>query len=352
MISPMAGRESPIPTLVWLGPEQAELVRAVAARSGLRIVQVGSPANPNLAPASELGFDVAQPYSDVRQALSTTSASLILLARGLEGSSEESPAGLEAEEFARICRSRRLSALTWEPLRQPTGDAAQPDDAESFVRFMPLLSESRAFTAAREVFATFGPARSLNISFRCGRGQGSLAARLFDAMQLVHSLLGSPDSIDAAVVTRVAPSGVHMAPAESLGALRGDLTAHLRFAGPRAASLTLSDRAGKWFRGVSVIGESGCIRLDESGFEHIDPSGAVVDHTSIRGKKAETPVGVDAGAAAAFAEQITRALDPHAPRPQPFDVSAVLAMCEAALLSARTGQPESPATVLRMAMAN
>jgi hypothetical protein len=31
-----------------------------------------------------------------------------------------------------------------------------------------------------------------------------------------------------------------------------------------------------------------------------------------------------------------------------MDYIAVLSMCEAAMLSARTGQPESPATVLRM----
>ena len=34
---------------------------------------------------------------------------------------------------------------------------------------------------------------------------------------------------------------------------------------------------------------------------------------------------------------------------EPVDLQKVLAMCEAAVLSARTGQPESPATVLRMA---
>ncbi len=348
----MAGRESPIPTLVWLGHDQAEVVRAVAGRTGLRVVEAGSPTDPGPASVSPLGFDDAQPFTDLRQALATTSASLVLLARGLHAAPDEGSAGMEPSELIRLCRARRLRELTWEPLFAGLSEPSPADDADAFVRFIPYFSESRAFGAARDVLIAFGPARTLSVALRCGRGQGSVAARLLDAMQLVHSLLGSPDSIDAAAVTRVAPSGVHMAPAESLAALRGDLTANLRFAGARAASISLSDRAGRWFRGVSVIGERGCIRLDESGFEHIDPSGAVVDHSTIRGKKAETPARVDAGAVSAFADQISRALDPHVPRPEPFDTGAVMAMCEAALLSARTGQPESPATVLRMAMAN
>ena len=60
------------------------------------------------------------------------------------------------------------------------------------------------------------------------------------------------------------------------------------------------------------------------------------------------PVHADHPDAVVLAAALVRALDRHAPRPEPIDLIAVLSMCESAILSARTGQPESPATLSRM----
>ena len=74
------------------------------------------------------------------------------------------------------------------------------------------------------------------------------------------------------------------------------------------------------------------------------------DLAHVTGEHAELfEAGVDPGALQALSESAARAVDPRGSKPAPVDYAGVLSMCEAALLSARTGQPESPSTVARMA---
>lgn len=342
-----------VPTLVWLRPVQVELVRAVADRAGLRIVAAGGPATGGRggesAPAGQ--FDGAESFSDLRQALAQADAECVVLGAPLTAGAVGDPAEEERELLA-LLRARERVAVTLEPL--PGGASRAPADgatAGGLPSIVPLLRDAPVMRAAVEAFEPFGPARTLTVSMRSGAGHGSLAARLFDAALLVHTLLGEPETIDASVVTPVSASGVHEAPPSSLARLHGDLTANVRFAGARAASLSLSDRAGRWFRGLTLIGEKGCLRLDESGFDLTDPSGAVVDSSRVETPKRPKgePETVDAGAAGAVAEAIVRLLDARSPAAAPVDLAGVLAFGEAALLSARTGQGESPSTILRMA---
>ncbi|HBS29724.1 MAG TPA: hypothetical protein DEB06_09815 [Phycisphaerales bacterium] len=345
---------SGVRTLAWLRPAQGPLVRAIAARAGLTIETVGGPSTAGRGGAAHgaEGFEGGgEWFSDLRQALTACDAELVLLAAPLTAGSVGEPADEERGLLA-LLRSKEWTVVTLEPL--PGAAARAPVDATSasgLPVIVPLLRDAPALRAAREALENFGPARTLTVSMRTGPGAGSLAARLFDAALLVHTLLGEPDAIDASVVTPVAASGVHEAPPASIDGLHGDLTANIRFAGARAASFSLSDRGGRWFRGLTLIGEGGCLRLDESGFDLLSPTGGIVDSTRLDAPaplKSDEP-GVDPGAASAFAEAIRRALDPRASVAPPVDLAAVLSIAEAALLSARTGQGESPATILRMA---
>ena len=54
------------------------------------------------------------------------------------------------------------------------------------------------------------------------------------------------------------------------------------------------------------------------------------------------------GVSGPVAESLARLLDPGIPDPGPADHATLLAMGQAALLSARTGQAESPATIKHM----
>jgi len=164
-------------------------------------------------------------------------------------------------------------------------------------------------------------------------------------MMTVHAVLGVPESIDATIITPHQTAGLHRAAPESIGALAGDLTANLRFSSPRAASLTLSDRGGRWFRGVALVGDSGCVRIDDDSFERIDQDGNTVDSTTELREQASPS---DDPAVRAVCRQIADAMNPRVPAPAQQDMREVLAMCQAAILSARTSEPEAPSTILRL----
>lgn len=350
-------RPQPMPTLVWMEPHQIPLVEAVADRAGLRLVAAGAPPQSLRGRAGEGGRGPAglEWFSDLRRALVNSEAKLVWLAtsRGAEpgGVGSEAPP-LDVGELGAILRERRLVGISLEPPAAPSA-VALSELGES-VRFVPLLADTRLFAGALDAIAAMGPPRSAVVRLESGAGAGSVAARLYDACHLLARVWGVPESIDASAVQPVSGAGLPLPLGEELLRLRGEVIAHARFAGGRAAALALSDRAGRWRRELVLLGEGGRLALTDAGFERTDPSGALVDSSrTVAG--APAPRGgagglfeADAGAVEAIAGPIADLLDPHAPRPVPADRATVLAIAEAALLSARTGQPESPATVLRM----
>lgn len=342
------------PMLVWLDPAQAPMVRALADAGAFEVAAWGCPGGARVTDTLDgPPFDRASRVDDLRLALATRDVRAVLLAAAgaLDGAAGEPP--VEDADLLRLCRSRGVLCLALDPIPASVRDAATADPSHwaETVRPLTLFRRAPGLTGLGDLLDAFGTARTLSVSFRSGHGHGTLGARLFDAMHLVHSIMGVPEAIDAAIVTHVAASGLRVAPGESLRRLSGDLTANLRFAGAKAAALSLSDRAGRWFRGVAVVGESGCLRLDETGVERIDQQGRTVERTGpkrLRKLADSADDALDPGAMAAITEGVRLALDPRGPRPEPIDHRAVLAMCEAALLSGCTGQPESPATVQRM----
>lgn len=388
--------------VVWLAPEQAGLVREVARIAGLEIVAAGSPARGHSqAVASELG---ARALDDLRAAVAQADAELFwILAPGTFGTGQ----GPEDAAAIGAASSRGVKITTLEPIPGAAldlvaggwaspGVVPRPVDA---VRFCPLARLSKSFREAADLLETFGPVRTLAVEAWCASRHGSLGARLFSALELVHSLMGEPETIDAAYVGPGFARGVHAVPGESLRDLRGDMTANLRFADGRAACIVASDQGGRWSRGATFLGAGGRIRVTDAGLEWIGPDGAVVEQGALRedeamggagevaaaasaaradgakkgtGRRSSSKAKGGAGAAsrtrstasespalpftptvdagvAAIADALARLLDPGSQDPGPTDYAAVLSMGQAALLSARTGQGESPATIRRMA---
>ncbi|TVQ59821.1 MAG: hypothetical protein EA379_09830 [Phycisphaerales bacterium] len=342
-----------VPTLVLLEPEQVSLVRAIGSLGHLEFVGVGAPASSGAGAARDAAAALeSEPADDFRRALASTEARLVLFAAS--GASDEEPT-LDDPELLGECRERGMKIASIEPcpasgmdLRRFEKQGAAIGADREAVRFVPAMRRSRGFRAAQEVLESMGATRSLSVSMRGGAAHGTLGARLFDAMDLVHTLMGEPETVDAAIIGPMSEGGVRLEAGESLREARGDMTANLRFASARCASIALSDCAGRWFRGATLVAQRGCLRVDDKSFELIEPSGETADRSRSR---LSTGSADDPPAAAAIADQITQLLDPRAAPMPPSDLATVLAMCEAALLSARTGQPESPATLLRMAQA-
>lgn len=381
--------------MVWLDEAQVPLVRAVCELGkhpsggpdapGFDVIAAGSS---QLGRSRELagafGPDV-QPVDDIRTALTNPDAAAILLcAPGEFASGLTAAAGARAADDAGVladCRARGVPVFSFEPmpsslLQLDTPSLVPPEEAglvaigpdsvgdapllataaaagawQAWVEFCPLLRLSRPVRDAAELLEQIGPAQTVHVECWSGPGQGTLGARLFDAVDAVTSLLGAPDQVDAAYVsaTSARGRGTHALPGESLRGLEGDMTVNLRFADGRAASIVCSSRAGRFNRTLTLIGDRGRLRIYDDGFVWITADGKTADSARDMTRVRGTLEDHFSHAVFNIADQLSRSLDPAVPKPQPTDLLRVLSTAGAALLSARTGESESPATLLRMA---
>jgi hypothetical protein len=309
--------------LVWIDQPHRDLAIEVVRRSGMKALVVGS-ADP--VASGELAATLAsEREDDLRVAVQRPDLDAVLLA-----TTDDSIADL------RILRQSGLRILSIEP--RPGSMAELMDDHEDAdaASFAPLLRRSVGFRAATDVLPNFGEPRCVSIFFRCGKDQGSLFARLFDAMDIVQAICGQPEQIDAALASPV--PGLPGVP-EIVRGLRGSLTMNMRFPQNRCACVAASDQAGSWFRGVTVLGEGGCLRIHDDGFEWVDADGSKVD--SFLGRQ---PMDY----ADLVADQLVRLVERRDLSDPPIDSGRLLALCESARVSCLTGQSETPRKMLEM----
>lgn len=335
--------------VAWLAESQLDLVKAIADRCALHVIGAGSPYRGESTPVAK-AFD-AEPLGDLRAAIAATDADVVLIA-------DPGDFGQRAgEDVAAIhaARGRGVRLASLEPIPPSaldlasagwrTQSGADPVDA---VRFCGLARLSRPFREAKEVLESFGQVRSLSVAAYCTPDEGTLGARLYSAMELILSLLGEAETIDGVYVAPDFRQGLTALPGESLRHLRGDMNGVLRFADGRCASVSASDHAGRWNRQITLLGEGGRLRIYDDGFEWIGADGVKVDQARPPERQRGDAFchSIDA-----LGEAISRLFDQAIPDDGAPDHGAVLAMTQAALLSARTGQPESPGTIRRLVRA-
>jgi predicted dehydrogenase len=362
--------------LVWIDRAQIDVVRAACAVADIDITHAGCP---DAASTRDVAAALnCEPADDLRAALANTTVDLVLLAapNSVGRSGGVPTAELEALQS---CEQRGVAVASFEPLPgsilhlpqdpgaideelgmgvaigpEPSEEPSPGGNASEWARFVPLARLSKPVREAGEILSQLGPVSMVGVQAFSGPGQGSLGARVYDAIEVIAWLLGTPDRVDAAYVPPASIGrgrAVHALPGDSLVGLEGDLSANMRFADGRAASVVASSRAGRWNRTVTVVGERGRVRFYDDGLDWISPEGAVLDTSRdaarVRGSS-QTEAAI-AGAARIIADQLARMVSDETHIESPTNVGAVLSIAGAALLSARTGESESPDTLLRMA---
>lgn len=330
---------------IWAMPEQAELMSRIAEGAGLEVACAGSPAR-GQAGALAAAMKVSS-LDDLRSALAERVADVVLI--GSPGDFGADPDRPDAE-LVRAAMSRGTRVLTLEPLPPSAlllarGGWMEPAHAPSLngVTWCPTAGHSYGWRQMPDLRESFGAVRAMSVESFGSLADGTLGARLIAAVEIVLWMMGVPDAVDAAYV---GPDGgtVHALPGETLRDLRGTVTANLRFADGRAATLAASDGAGVWRRAATLIGPGGSVRISDDGLEWHSPDGTLQDKSR---PKVERPWGL--ASHEVIAEAVTRTLDASIPDPGAAESIAVLLVAQAALLSARTGQSEAVETIRNMA---
>ncbi|QYK49067.1 MAG: hypothetical protein KF838_04265 [Phycisphaeraceae bacterium] len=336
---------------IWAMPKQVELVRLVASGAGLEIACAGSPAKGQSgAVASELG---AETLADLRSALAEKIADVVLIASAGDfgADPDRNDAELLGGAAGRGCRVVSFEPLPPSSILLSRGSwlegarGLRPVDG---YRWCPTLRHSHGWRQAPDALESFGRVRAASVESIGSGAEGTLGARLIGAIEVVCATLGVPESIDAAFVGATWPGSVHAIPGESLRDLEGSITANLRFADGRSASLIASSVGGLWRRAGTFVGEGGTLRISDDGVEWHRPDGTLQDRSRPRVDRPwSTP------ASEVVAEALARSVDPSidsAPGPAGWmvDHATMLMVAQAALLSARTGQTESIETIRHM----
>jgi hypothetical protein len=336
----MARMGAGVPCIAWLNPEQTDMAGNLARLAGLSVVGAGSPARGKAGSvASALG---ATSHDDLRSVLTSAECEVVLLLAS--GDFGADPSGADTGALA-AAKARGVRVISIEPVPGSASELAAgrwtkprvgvtPLDC---VRFVPVWTMSKPFRHATEVLAAFGPARTLNLVWTAPPALASLGARLLGAMMTMHSVMGEPETVDAAYAWPSRAPGLHALPSESLRDLTGDLTANLRFSDGRGASMLVSDQGGAWNRSLTLLGGRGSLEIDDRGFRWIGMEGATIDSWE----------SAPTNGVALLADAIAGALEGQ-PEGPPGDIEGSLAMAQAALLSVRTGQAESPGMIRRI----
>ncbi|MEM9883560.1 MAG: hypothetical protein AAF800_11635 [Planctomycetota bacterium] len=306
---------------VWAGPERAELAGDVVDRmaGAARPLAVGGPACEAVA---DLGRRLGCPVEhDLRKLLNDRPVASVLVAEfdGIDPLilGKRLPAGTRA-----LCLEPRAAGLHESPPGYETVASAP--------RFLDAPGHHRA----AEPLDALPPPRLIRFSSLGRPTHGSLLARALDAWAAVLAYADLPETVTASAHD---PTGE---PDPPIRRRRGWLAAHARLADGGAVLVEAADTAAHTRRQLSVLTADAQLTVSDTGYKLRQNNGAVLD------------AGDDDRDAAGFADLIAdqwrRDLERPVSATRPEADAAALACVHAALLSARTGEPESPRQLLKM----
>lgn len=333
--------------VLWLNPDQAPTLKRVLAHADIELIAAGSPDSGRTGQvASDLNCD---PVDDIRVALTSIDADLLILAAPGSFADQANDADLDALKAA---HARNLSVATFEPIpATSTGiggtsyvDALSTGALDELVQMIPLTRHTPLIDELYTVLETFGPIRSCNITLGMPQLIGSLGARLFDAMDLIRSLVGVPGVVDASYISPSAGRGMHPLPGQSLRYLHGEFTLNLRFSDGRCGAVLLTNQVGASTIHLNMLSAEGHIIADHTGFKWFNPSGKMIDSYTTPDLGKTDANNLDPSEIA-VANQLIELCSGVGPQRAPIDYQGVLSMAHATLLSTRTGQGESPRAV-------
>lgn len=310
--------------IVWCQPNHSALVEKVRAQCDLTIVSAGCPTSGGAAElADRLG---SRKCSDLRHDVTNEACDLLVLLT-LDGVER-------GEHFSWLDGAGQV--VTLEPMFEGMSDYTERSAANKAI-LLPAFRNGESMRIVDDWRESFGAVRSAALTLRGGAGQGSLYAHLVDGVDIIERLCGNVEMVDAAMS---GPTDNQGATARSM---HGHISVNARFSSNCCASVHVSDAGGGWSRGLTVLGEGGCLRLT-------DEEAQWTDHDGVERERSVLTTVNDEGDlfSALVCRSICSVLDSRGAARAPHPTAGVLATCEAIRLSLKTGQGESPRKMLSL----
>ena len=310
---------------IWAGERQASMLRGMFDGGRLEPAAIGGEAVSIRDEATRLGVG----YHDDPRTLAHAEADATLIA----DPDRVMPTDVLAAMIAEAERAHR-PLLTLAPRPASIEESAELLASTHLPTPVPTFRDLAAGRRMIDAATAFETPSAASIECSGPEREAAITGRLFDAFDLLSIWFGTPTHVDA---TAVRPVGTpSMRPTRIL--------AIARFADGRAASVTAGTEVGRHARMVTLFGASGRLQWIDGRRDWAGADGSIIERES-RGpsepadftteliESIRTQVRVRAGAEPGRASEATIDL---------------LATCEAATLSARTGEPESVDAVRRM----
>ena len=287
----MAARKKTL--VAWIAPNQANLAKEVAKIANLKLTAVGTSDHTNLPDVStKLKVDTCD---DIRSMSTEFEDSIFWIAE---------PTAYDVS-LCELLRHRTMPTITTTPLSGSMDELVAESGKKPAAKYVPLFRRSAGFGEATDDIEQFGQPISAHCTMTCSDIEGTLWSRLFDAMDCVNNLFGTPEIVQAFLYSSRVP--------DEPSDLLGHMTVNLQFQQQRCATLLLSDQS-IWKREMQMIGEEHSITFGDGD---VTPAQLIAD-------------GI------------------HSSEATMADAPRVLALCEAARLSCLTGASEQPSRVLEM----
>ncbi|MEM0913378.1 MAG: hypothetical protein AAGK09_02090 [Planctomycetota bacterium] len=316
--------------LVWADAERIDAVAAMVDALGdaIEITGVGGSRAASVNRFAE-AHD-ATVGDDLRALLASTPAEGLLLA----SADGVAPADLAlAVDNGVEVRATELPLTSLADLRTALGTEGGAK-GESPLIVTPAISRLPGLAKASDPMQTLGDPRAVCVRHAGPSQAGTVWTRLVDAWLAVLTLSDTPETIDATLRTDAARQ-----PDDPL-AVHGTVLAHGRGLKAAAATVAVSDQAAATRRRIDVFAAHGYLELTDDAFLVLADGDPPVDGTP----EPNTPPD-PADLLANHWRQLDTQPEAH---PKLARLRQAVACGLATLLSARTGQPESPHSLLEI----
>lgn len=326
---------------VWTDDAHAQTVERLLDLMGQAVhpIAVGGPPTSG---SEQLADKLdAKHYDDLRLMGIERPAAFLLLAVNEDAPPADLAAALGSGTTVLTLEPACATLAGYTELQRPTRNA---DDANATLPgrciLLPRFTLTPGYLAAAQPQDTLGDRRSVLITSVGPARDASLFTRLHDGWSTALSFCETPELVHATLAHQ------NESPPEGPRHLAGRIAVNATCPAGSSITLLAADNSPTLPRTLAVLGDTGQLTLTPTGYHLKNAQGETVDQ--LEPASANVPPTLDQ-----MADQWRRLIDQRGPA-TPADAPGTrrdqqaLACTLAALLSAKTGQPESPQRVMQM----